>query len=72
MEQVKGLGDIFDHQRMCDYFTVVQKVIDLIWSEGDSLVGIGRGSAGCYVTNFLLGITGIDPQREELTEFYPW
>nr|DAG40229.1 MAG TPA: DNA polymerase III, alpha subunit [Caudoviricetes sp.] len=72
MEQVKGLGDIFDHQRMCDYFTVVQKVIDLIWSNGDSLVGIGRGSAGCYVTNFLLGITGIDPQREELTEFYPW
>ena len=72
MEQVKGLGDIFDHQRMCDYFTVVQKVIDLIWSKGDSLVGIGRGSAGCYVTNFLLGITGIDPQREELTEFYPW
>ena len=72
MEQVKGLGDIFDHQRMCDYFTVIQKVIDLIWSEGDSLVGIGRGSAGCYVTNFLLGITGIDPQREELTEFYPW
>lgn len=72
MEQVKGLGDIFDHQRMCDYFTVVQKVIDLIWSEGDSLVGIGRGSAGCYVTNFLLGITGIDPQRAELTEFYPW
>ena len=72
MEQVKGLGDIFGHQRMCDYFTVVQKVIDLIWSEGDSLVGIGRGSAGCYVTNFLLGITGIDPQREELTEFYPW
>lgn len=72
MEQVKGLGDIFDHQRMCDYFTVVQKVINLIWSEGDSLVGIGRGSAGCYITNFLLGITGIDPQREELTEFYPW
>lgn len=72
MEQVKGLGDIFDHQRMCDYFTVVQKVIDLIWSKGDSLVGIGRGSAGCYVTNFLLGITGIDPQREELIEFYPW
>lgn len=72
MEQVKGLGDIFDGQRMCDYFTVVQKVVDIIWSKGDSLVGIGRGSAGCYVTNFLLGITGIDPQRKELTEFYPW
>lgn len=72
MEQVKGLGDIFDHQRMCDYFTVVQKVIDLIWSDGDSIVGIGRGSAGCYVTNKLLGITGIDPLEEGLADFYPW
>lgn len=72
MEQVKGLGDIFDHQRMCDYFTVVQKVIDLIWSDGDSIVGIGRGSAGCYVTNKLLGITGIDPLEEGLSDFYPW
>ena len=72
MEQVKGLGDIFDHQRMCDYFTVVQKVVDLIWSDGDSIVGIGRGSAGCYVTNKLLGITGIDPLEEGLADFYPW
>ena len=72
MEQVKGLGDIFDHQRMCDYFTVVQKVIDLIWSDGESIVGIGRGSAGCYVTNKLLGITGIDPLEEGLADFYPW
>ena len=72
MEQVKGLGDIFDHQRMCDYFTVVQKVIDLIWSDGDSIVGIGRGSAGCYVTNKLLGITGIDPLEDGLADFYPW
>ena len=72
MEQVKGLGEIFDGQRMSDYFTVVQKVVDLIWSEGDSLVGIGRGSAGAYVTNKLLGITGIDPMQEEIKDFYPW
>lgn len=72
MEQVKGLGEIFDHQRMSDYFTVVQKVADLIWSEGDSLVGIGRGSAGAYVTNKLLGITGIDPLLPEINDFYPW
>ena len=72
MEQVKGLGEIFDNQRMSDYFTVVQKVVDLIWSEGDSLVGIGRGSAGAYVTNKLLGITGIDPLLPEINDFYPW
>lgn len=72
MEQVKGLGEVFDGECMADYFTVVQKVVDLIWSEGDSLVGIGRGSAGCYLTNKLLGITGIDPMLAETKEFYPW
>lgn len=72
MEQVKGLGELFDGERMSDYFTVIQKVVDLIWSEGDSLVGIGRGSAGCYETNKLLGITGIDPLLPETEEFYPW
>lgn len=72
MEQVKGLGEVFDGERMSDYFTVIQKVVDLVWSEGDSLVGIGRGSAGCYETNKLLGITGIDPLLPETEEFYPW
>lgn len=72
MEQVKGLGEVFDGERMSDYFTVIQKVVDLIWTEGDSLVGIGRGSAGCYETNKLLGITGIDPLLPETEEFYPW
>lgn len=72
MGQVKGLGDVFDGERMADYFTVVQKVVDLIWEEGESLVGIGRGSAGCYLTNKLLGITGIDPLLPETEEFYPW
>ena len=72
MEQVKGLGEVFGGECMADYFTVVQKIIDLIWSEGDSLVGVGRGSAGCYLTNKLLGITGIDPMLPETKEFYPW
>lgn len=71
MEQVDGLSKIFDG-RMSDYFTVVQKIVDLIWTEGDSLVGIGRGSAGCYLTNFLLGITGLDPMLPELKDFFPW
>lgn len=71
MEQVKGLGEIFKGECMADYFTVVQKIVDLIWSKGDSLVGIGRGSAGAYLTNKLLGITGIDPMLPETKEFYP-
>lgn len=71
MEQVTGLGEIFG-ECMSDYFITVQKLIDIIWNEGDSLVGIGRGSAGAYVTNKLLGIAGIDPMLPEHHEFYPW
>lgn len=71
MEQVKGLGEIFDGECMADYFTVVQKNVDLIWSKGDSLVGIGRGSDGAYVTNMLLGITGIDPMLPENRDYFP-
>ena len=71
LEQVKGLGEIFN-ECMADYFSVVQKVVDLIWTKGDSLVGIGRGSAGCWIINFLLGITGIDPLLSETNEFFPW
>lgn len=71
MEQVTGLGEIFE-ECMSDYFITVQKLVDIIWNEGDSLVGIGRGSAGAYLTNRLLGITGIDPMLPEHHEFYPW
>lgn len=71
MEQVTGLGEIFG-ECMSDYFVTVQKLVDIIWNEGDSLVGIGRGSAGAYLTDRLLGITGIDPMLPEHHEFYPW
>lgn len=71
MKQVYELSEIFKG-RMSDYFTVVQKVIDLIWTEGDSYVGIGRGSAGAWLTNYLLGVTGIDPVPDNVKDFYRW
>lgn len=71
LETVQKLGDIFDGQSMSDYFIVTQKAIDIIWNS-DSLVGIGRGSAGCFLSNFLLGIVGIDPMIPELKENFPW
>ncbi|MGL5766826.1 MAG: PHP domain-containing protein [Sarcina sp.] len=70
-EQVRGLGEIFNDE-MCNYFTVVKKVIDIIWTKGDSLVGIARGSGGCYVTNYLLGITSVDPLLEYHEDMFPW
>ena len=39
----------------------MSKVVDIMWNEGDSLVGVSRGSAGGFVSNYLLGITQMDP-----------
>lgn len=42
------------------YFNTFQHFIDLFWECG-SLVGPGRGSAVCFLSNYLLGITQLDP-----------
>ena len=42
------------------YFTTFQSYIDLFWENG-SIVGPGRGSAVSYLSNYLLGITQLDP-----------
>lgn len=71
LEQVKGLSEIFDDE-MANYFTVVAKIIDIIWDKGDSLVGIARGSGSCYVTNYLLGITSLDPLLDYHRDMFPY
>ena len=42
------------------YFNTFQHFIDLFWDCG-SIVGPGRGSAVCFLSNYLLGITQLDP-----------
>jgi len=49
-------------QNMSTYFTTMQKMIDLIWDV--SAVAPGRGSAGAFMINYLLGITQIDPMNQ--------
>lgn len=44
------------------YFNTFQHFIDLFWNCG-SLVGPGRGSAVCFLSNYLLGITQLDPVK---------
>lgn len=53
-------------QPLSDYFNTMNKIIDLIWTDGDSLIGPGRGSACGSLINYLLGITQLDPLRQEL------
>jgi DNA polymerase-3 subunit alpha len=39
---------------LSSYFNTMSKIIDIMWTEGDSLVGVSRGSAGGFVSNYLL------------------
>lgn len=43
-----------------EYFNTFQHFINLFWDNG-SIVGPGRGSSVCYLSNYLLGITQLDP-----------
>lgn len=47
------------------YFNTFKHYIDLFWSCG-SIVGPGRGSATGFLSNYLLGITQLDPIRWDL------
>lgn len=52
------------------YYLNLQKIIDLCWEAG-SIVGPGRGSGVGFVLLYCLGITQINPLREE-TKCYAW
>lgn len=51
--------------KLCDYFLIEADFIDYAHAE-DILVGYGRGSAVSYLSNYLLGITGINPMPYNL------
>lgn len=50
------------------YFNTFKHYIDLFW-DCDSIVGPGRGSATGFLSNYLLGITQLDPIRWGLPEW---
>ena len=58
------------NQPMEDYFITMSKMIELMWNEGNSIVGPSRGSAGTMLINYLLGITQMDPIQMDLP--YVW
>ena len=61
-EEVLGVSKA-KQEPISSYFITMQKIIDIIWETG-SIVGTGRGSAGCFLTNYLLQIVQIDPLRQ--------
>lgn len=55
---------------LSSYFNTMAKVVDIMWNKGDSLVGVSRGSAGGFVSNYLLGITQMDPIKYGIENMY--
>lgn len=56
---IKVVGDKLGNC-LYEYFNTFQHMINLFWEQG-SIVGPGRGSAVCFLSNYLLGITQLDP-----------
>jgi DNA polymerase-3 subunit alpha len=58
---IKDIGEKLD-DCLYAYFNTFKHYIDLFWECG-SIVGPGRGSATGFLSNYLLGITQLDPIR---------
>jgi len=61
---ILDIGDKLD-DCLFAYFNTFKHYIDLFWECG-SIVGPGRGSATGFLSNYLLGITQLDPIRWNL------
>lgn len=61
---IKYIGEQLD-DCLFAYFNTFKHYIDLFWNCG-SIVGPGRGSATGFLSNYLLGITQLDPIRWNL------
>ena len=61
---IKFIGEKLD-DCLFAYFNTFKHYIDLFWECG-SIVGPGRGSATGFLSNYLLGITQLDPIRWNL------
>lgn len=54
-------------QDISAYLNLVKEVIDISWEV--SFVGVSRGSAGAFLTNYLMGITQINPLQFNVPSF---
>ena len=61
---IKDIGEKLD-DCLFAYFNTFKHYIDLFWECG-SIVGPGRGSSTGFLSNYLLGITQLDPIRWKL------
>lgn len=64
---IQTVGDKLNNC-LFEYFNTFQSLIELFWDCG-SIVGPGRGSSVCFLSNYLLGITQLDPLSWGLMEW---
>lgn len=66
-DTIKTVGDKLGNCLFA-YFNTFQNFINLFWECG-SIIGPGRGSSVCFLSNYLLGITQLDPVQWGLAEW---
>lgn len=54
---------------LSQYYVSMQQIIDLVWTDGDSFVGPGRGSVGCWYTAYLMDITDTNAMEWNLPQW---
>ena len=54
------------NQRLSAYYNLVDYLIDLIWGNSESIVGVSRGSVGGWFCAYLTGITQMNPIKYNL------
>lgn len=54
-------------QSISAYLNLVKKIVDVCWEV--SFVGAGRGSSGCFLINYLIGITQTNPLDYNIPSF---
>ena len=67
-DEAKELLDISEKLDiiMTQYYNTMQKIIEIVWDSGNSLVGPARGSATGFLSCYLLNITQVDPVATNL------
>lgn len=59
-KQLKLEMKIVEEKKIGPYFLALMTVLDNL-KKNDQYIGIGRGSGGSFLINYLLGITNVDP-----------
>lgn len=54
-------------QDISAYLNLVRTIEDICWEI--SIIGVGRGSAGCFYINYLMGITQMNPMEYGIPSF---